>query len=74
MPTNIHTLECASEDAAGNIKVANAEAFLLTQWLERGVFRALEDQYLSCLTFAVYTKHPLTGKDLLVVVVRVKTV
>ena len=62
MPTNIHTLEVASEGDDGVINVNNTEAFLLTQWLERGVFRALEDQWLSCMTFAIYTKHPTTGR------------
>lgn len=30
------------------------DAFLLTQWLERGVFDALQMKYLKSLTFAIY--------------------
>jgi len=34
--------------------------------LERGVFKALEEQYLQAMTFAVCTQHPSTGEDLVV--------
>lgn len=40
-------------------------AFLLTQWLEKGVFKALEDDLLTALSLAIYTEHPLTKEDLL---------
>jgi len=49
----------AHKDESGTISVDNYEAFLLTQWLEKGVFSALELSYLSALTFAVYSKHPI---------------
>ena len=61
----IHQLDSATQDEEGNIEVRNEEAFLLTQWLERGVFIALEKKFLSCMTFAICTKHPITGVDLL---------
>ena len=35
----------------------NVDAFLLSQWLEKGVFDALEKSYLKSLTFAVYAKE-----------------
>jgi hypothetical protein len=37
------------------VLVKHPDAFLLTQWLERGVFDALTQKYLKTLTFAVYT-------------------
>jgi meiosis-specific protein len=37
--------------------VKNDDAFLLSQWLEKGVFDALEKSYLKSLTFAVYAKE-----------------
>lgn len=40
-------------------------AFLLTQWLERGVFAALNHEYLHTMVFSVFTTHPQTGKDVL---------
>ncbi len=55
----------AHKDESGTISVDNYEAFLLTQWLEKGVFSALELSYLSALTFAVYSKHPITKEDIL---------
>ena len=47
------------------IVVRYKDAFLLSQWLERGVFEALEKKFLKSLTFAIYTKHPRTKKDFL---------
>lgn len=35
------------------------------QWLEKGVFAALAEEYLKTLTFAVYTKDS-TGSDTLI--------
>jgi HORMA domain len=61
----IHQLDSAYQKPDGTITVRNNEAFMLTQWLERGVFHALELQYLNCLTFALCTKHPTTGQDIL---------
>ena len=63
--TSIHTLEPAHE-ADGDIIVANDDAFLLTQWLERGVFSAIEDSYLEQMTFAIFTKDPKTEEDKLI--------
>ena len=60
----IHQLDSASQQPDGTIVVHNNEAFMLTQWLERGVFKALEEQFLHALTFAVCARHPLTGDDL----------
>ncbi len=57
-------MEPAKEDDEGNIEVTNEDAFLLTQWLEKGVFQALVDKYLKCLTFAVLTNHPFTGAEI----------
>ena len=42
----IHQLDSAVQDENGEIKVRNGEAFQLTQWLERGVFNALEKEFL----------------------------
>ncbi len=61
----IHQLQAAKRDENGEIAVINSEAFLLTQWLEKGVFLALESEYLNSLTFAIFTKHPVTSEDLL---------
>lgn len=63
---NIHQLQGATKDpATKELQVTNKEAFLLTQWLEKGVFEALEAEYLSCILFAIFTRHPKTGTDLL---------
>ena len=61
----IHQLDSAVQDENGQIKVRNGEAFQLTQWLERGVFQALEKEFLHGLTFALCSKHPITGEDIL---------
>lgn len=61
----IHQLQAAQRDDRGEVLVHNADAFLLTQWLEKGVFAALEAEYLSSMTFAIFCKHPQTGEDLL---------
>ena len=34
----------------------NEDAFLLSQWLERSVFEALEKQYLKTMEFSIFTK------------------
>jgi meiosis-specific protein len=41
------------------------DAFLLSQWLEKGVFDALEKSFLKSLTFAVYAKSKIGGEDIL---------
>lgn len=61
----IHQLDSAIQDENGQIKVRNGEAFQLTQWLERGVFQALEKEFLHGLTFALCSKHPISGEDIL---------
>lgn len=63
--TKIHQLKSAEYDSNGEVVVKNADAFLLTQWLERGVFDALNREYLNSLVFSIYMKHPQTGADLL---------
>ena len=63
--SKIHQLQSAEYDEQGNLSVRNGDAFLLTQWLEKGVFAALTNEYLNTLTFSVFMKHPKTGKDLL---------
>lgn len=45
--------------------MTNDEAFLITQWLEKGVFAALETEYLSSMTFAIFKRHSTTGVDTL---------
>lgn len=63
---NIHQLQGAYMDPkSGSLKVLNEEAFLITQWLEKGIFSALEAEYLSSMTLAIFTQHPVTGDDLL---------
>ena len=57
MSCYIHTLEPA-ELNGNDIIVKNQDAFNVTQWLEKGVFKALEDQYLEQLTFAIFSSHP----------------
>jgi hypothetical protein len=54
-------MEIVQLDAAiigdkGDIVVKDPKAFILTQWLEKGVFKVLEDNYLASMTFAVYSK------------------
>jgi len=58
----IHQLESAEVDQEGNINIKNIEAFRLTQWLERGVFDAIEKEYLKSVKFFIQTKHPLTDE------------
>jgi len=64
LSTSIHTLEPAKEADDGSIDVINEDAFLLTQWLEKGVFEALVDKYLKGMTFAIMTTHPLTQEEI----------
>ena len=62
---NVHQLESATKEPNGKIHVHHPEAFLLTQWLERGVFEALEQRYLKSMIFAVYCKNPISSDDML---------
>jgi len=66
----LHILSSSTDefDDDGNVvgtHIRDEKAFLLTQWLERGVFDAIEHGYLSSLQFAIFTQHPETKKDLL---------
>lgn len=61
----IHQLHCGEKEEDGEIKIINEEAFLVTQWLQNGVFRALDAGYVSSLIFIVYTKHPKTKEDVI---------
>lgn len=61
----IHQLQGAKKEEDGEISITHPDAFLLTQWLEQGVFSALEKEFLSSLIFAIYGNHPLTGEDIL---------
>jgi hypothetical protein len=49
----IYQLESAKINSDGNLEILNDGAFLLTQWLEKGVFQALENKYLKSMTFAI---------------------
>lgn len=62
---NIHQLQGARKEEDGEISITHPDAFLLTQWLEQGVFHALEQEYLSSVVFAIYSKQPVTGEDIL---------
>ena len=70
---NIHQLQGARKEDDGEITVTHPDAFLLTQWLEQGVFHALEQEYLSALVFAIYAKQPITGEDILLETYEFKT-
>ena len=67
----VNILQSAEEDTEDGsqdgrvVVVKNQDAFLLTQWLEKGVFSAIEAGFLSNMKFAIFTKHPKTGQDLL---------
>jgi meiosis-specific protein HOP1 len=63
--SRIHQLHSAEVDDKGNVTVKNKDAFLLTQWLEKGVFAAMTEEYLHSLVFSVFTRHPKTKEDLL---------
>ena len=61
----IHQLQGAVKDNSGEITIINQDAFLVTQWLERGVFAALENEYVSTMTFAIFTRDAVLQKDIL---------
>ena len=46
----------------GQLKIISKEAFLLTQWLEKGIFPALEKGYLHSLIFCIYIKKQDVNK------------
>jgi len=52
LPT-IYQLESARLGSDGQLTILNDDAFLLTQWLEKGVFDALQKRYLKSMTFAI---------------------
>ena len=53
------------DESSDTLVVKDEKAFLLTQWLECGVFKALDEEMLYKMTFAVYSKHPITNVDIL---------
>lgn len=63
----VHILQAGDEDSEATeyVTVRNKDAFLLTQWLEKGVFEAIEKGYLGQMKFAIFTKHQKSGLDLL---------
>ena len=63
--TKIHQLKSAEYNDEGEIVVKNKDAFLLTQWLERGVFAALGEQYLNSMIFSIFFTEPGSGKEIL---------
>eukprot|EP01038_Epipyxis_sp_PR26KG_P004772 gene4772-6694_t len=60
----IHQLRGAEKDDIGEVIVNNQEAFLLTQWIEKGIFSALESEYLQSVTFAIFSYHPITNESI----------
>lgn len=72
---NMQIVQLDAAEVAENddeIIIKDHKAFLLTQWLERGVFKILEDGHLGSMAFAVYTQHPITKDDLLLEVYEFK--
>jgi len=55
----IQQLQGAEKGADGRYQTDSEEACLVTNWLERGVFKALENQYVSSMIFAIYASDPL---------------
>lgn len=51
-------------DSGGVVMTNNVEAFRLQNWLERGVFPAVELEFVDSVKFGIFTRHPKTGKDL----------
>ena len=62
--TEIRQLKSADYDSEGQVRVRNNDAFLLTQWLERGVFDALSQEFLSSMIFSIMMKHPTEGYEI----------
>jgi len=61
--SNFQQLVAAAPDKeTGQIEIKNQDAFVLTQWLEQGVFDALTNEYLKAIRFYVLTKHPVSGE------------
>lgn len=54
----IQQLQGAEKLKDGEYKVDSEEAYLVTQWLEKGVFKALDIQYVSSMLFAIYASDP----------------
>lgn len=46
------------------VEINNKDAFVLTQWLEQGVFDALTNEYLKAIRFYILTKHPVSGEQI----------
>ena len=49
----VHQLESVKLNEKGENEVVNTDAFLITQWLERGVFDALQKTFLKQMIFAI---------------------
>jgi hypothetical protein len=60
---HIHTLQAQEKDAAGNVVGINEDVLKLTNWLEQGVFVALEKGYIDTMTFYINAKDPETDEE-----------
>lgn len=64
--TKIRQLKSASmDDSNGEITIFDDDAFVLTQWLEKGVFEAVNKEYIRAMVFTIFTKNPKTGADII---------
>eukprot|EP00750_Incisomonas_marina_P010111 INCI16244.1.p2 GENE.INCI16244.1~~INCI16244.1.p2 ORF type:complete len:346 (-),score=62.88 INCI16244.1:2271-3308(-) len=53
----VHALTPGKEiEGSDELEIIDKEAWMLTRWLEDGVFMALEKQYLKSMTFCIYTQ------------------
>ena len=48
---SVRQLESAEPGPDGELRVKNKDAFMITQWLEKGVFDAIEKRYATKLSF-----------------------
>jgi len=57
----------AGEDDEGNeqMQVLNNDAYLLTQWLEQGVFPCIDAGFLAVMKMCLFAPHPITRTDVL---------
>lgn len=51
---SIQMLECASVDNSGKLVATNTNGFTFMQWLENGVFKALDAGYIDAITFVIF--------------------
>ena len=47
---SVRQLESAEPGPDGELRVKNKDAFMITQWLEKGVFDAIEKRYVTKLS------------------------